>query len=313
MRQFRYILNRILQMIPVLFVVTVIIFWGIRLIPGNPAATVLGDKASEEAIRAMEQKMGLDQPVWKQYLIYMNDLFHLNLGQSIRLKEPVTALIVDRASVTLIYTLMCTVFTLLIGIPLGYIAGTTQHKGVSHLISSAALVLLSLPEFWFGILLLLLFGLKLGWVPVGGWGDTWPEHIQSILLPGFTGAIGSVGLLSRNIHSAVQKLLSKDYVNFARSKGIPQRVIRNRYVMKNVMVSTMTLIAMRITSLLGGSVVIETVFALPGLGKMLVDAINGRDYILVQGTVLVYAFVVLVITLITDITYSYIDPRISMH
>ncbi len=313
MKQFRYILIRILQMIPVLFVVTVIIFWGIRLIPGNPAATVLGDKASEEAIRAMEQKMGLDQPLWRQYLIYMNNLLHLDLGQSIRLKEPVTALIMDRASVTLMYTLVCTMFTLLIGIPLGYIAGTTQYKGLSHVISSAALVLLSLPEFWFGILLLLLFGLKLGWVPVGGWGDNWPEHIRSILLPAFTGAIGSVGLLSRNIHSAVQKLLSKDYVNFARSKGISQRVIRNRYVMKNVMVSTMTLIAMRITSLLGGSVVIETVFALPGLGKMLVDAINGRDYILVQGTVLVYAFVVLVITLITDITYSYIDPRISMH
>lgn len=313
MKQFRYILIRIFQMIPVLLVVTVIIFWGIRLIPGNPAVTVLGDKASEEAIRSMEQKMGLDQPVWKQYFIYMNNLLHLELGNSIRLKESVTTLIMQRASVTLLYTLMCTVFTLLIGIPLGYIAGTTQHKGLSHTISSVALVLLSLPEFWFGILLLLLFGLKLGWVPVGGWGNNWPEHFRSILLPAFTGAIGSVGLLSRNIHSAVQKLLSKDYVNFARAKGVTGRVIRDRYVMKNVMVSTMTLVAMRITSLLGGSVVIETVFALPGLGKMLVDAINGRDYILVQGTVLVYAFVVLVVTLITDIAYSYIDPRISMH
>lgn len=303
---------RILQMIPVLFIVTVIIFCGIRLIPGNPAITVLGEKAPEEAIRAMEQKMGLDQPMWKQYLIYINNLVHLDFGQSVRLREPVITLIMQRASVTIIYTIMCTLFTMLIGIPLGYIAGTTRRKALSNTISSLALVLLSLPEFWFGILLLMLFGLKLDWVPVGGWGDTWAEHVCSILLPAFTGAIGTVGLLSRNIQSAVQKLLSKDYVNFARSKGISQRKIRDRYVMKNVMVSTMTLISIRVTSLLGGSVVIETVFALPGLGKMLVDAINGRDYILVQGTVLVYAFAVLIITLLTDIAYSYVDPRISM-
>ena len=312
MKQFRYIIMRIFQMIPVLFVVTVIIFWGIRLIPGNPAITVLGEKAPEEAIRAMEIKMGLDLPMWKQYLIYINNLVHLDFGQSVRLRESVITLIMHRASVTIIYTIMCTLFTMLIGIPLGYIAGTTQHKALSNTISSVALVLLSLPEFWFGILLLMLFGLKLGWVPVGGWGDTWAEHVRSILLPAFTGAIGTVGLLSRNLQSAVQKLLSKDYVNFARSKGISQRKIRDRYVMKNVMVSTMTLISMRVTALLGGSVVIETVFALPGLGKMLVDAINGRDYILVQGTVLVYAFAVLVITLFTDIAYSYVDPRISM-
>ena len=312
MKQFRYIIMRILQMIPVLFIVTVIIFCGIRLIPGNPAITVLGEKVPEEAIRAMEQKMGLDQPMWKQYLIYINNLVHLDFGQSVRLREPVITLIMQRASVTIIYTIMCTLFTMLIGIPLGYIAGTTRRKALSNTISSLALVLLSLPEFWFGILLLMLFGLKLDWVPVGGWGDTWAEHVCSILLPAFTGAIGTVGLLSRNIQSAVQKLLSKDYVNFARSKGISQRKIRDRYVMKNVMVSTMTLISIRVTSLLGGSVVIETVFALPGLGKMLVDAINGRDYILVQGTVLVYAFAVLIITLLTDIAYSYVDPRISM-
>ena len=133
-----------------------------------------------------------------------------------------------------------------------------------------------------------------------------------MLLPAITGALGSVGLLIRNIQSSAEKLLSKDYVNFARSKGTPQKIIRNRYVLKNVMVSTMTLIAMRVTSLLGGSVVIESVYALPGLGKMLVDAINGRDYVLVQGTVLVYAVVVMVITLVMDVVYSFLDPRISM-
>lgn len=284
----------------------------IRLIPGNPAETVLGEKAPESAIRAMEVKMGLDKPVWVQYLIYMKRLFHLDLGDSIRLKDSVAHLIASRAKVTILYTIMCTLFTLLIGAPLGYIAGTTKHKGLSKTITSLSLVILSLPEFWFGILLLMFFGLKLGWVPIGGWGETALDHFRCILLPAFTGAIGSVGILIRNIQSSVEKLLSRDYVNFARSKGTPHGIIRRRYVMKNVMVSTMTIIAMRITSLLGGSVVIEFVYSLPGLGKMLVDAIDGRDYVLVQGIVLVYALVVMIITLVTDIVYSYIDPRISM-
>lgn len=313
MKQLRYILIRIMQMIPVMFVVTVIIFWGIRLIPGNPAETILGEKAPASAIRDMEIRMGLDKPVWIQYLIYMKRLFHLDLGISIRLKDSVSHLIAQRMRVTILYTLLCTLFTLLIGTPLGYIAGTTRHRGVDKTISSVSLVILSLPEFWFGILLLLLFGLRLHWVPIGGWGETVADHIRCMILPAFTGAIGSVGILIRNIQSAVKKLLEKDYVNFARSKGASPGKIRNRYILKNVMVSTMTIVAMRITSLLGGSVVIEFVYSLPGMGKMLVDAIDGRDYVLVQGTVLVYALVVMVITLVTDIVYSYIDPRISMN
>ena len=312
MKQFNYILKRILQMIPVLFVVTIIIFWGIRLIPGNPALTILGEKAPQSAIEAMEKKMGLDQPIWKQYLIYLQDLMHLDLGTSIRLKQPVLELFRQRSVVTITYTIMCTLFTLLIGIPLGYIAGMTKRGSVGKGITSAALVMLSLPSFWFAILLLFFFGLKLGWVPVGGWGETWAEHIHGMLLPSLTGAIGSVGLLIRNIQSGVQKILARDYVDFARSKGLDTSVIRSRYVLKNVTVSTLTLIAMRITSMLGGSVIIETVFALPGLGSMLVNAINGRDYVLVQGTVLLFAVVVLVITLITDICYSFVDPRVKL-
>ena len=227
-KQLRYLAIRVLQMIPVLLVVTIIIFWGIRMIPGNPAVNILGEKASEEAIHAMEIRMGLDKPVWEQYLIYMKQLLHFDLGTSLRLKESVSTLIFQRSGVTILYTVLCTFFTMIIGIPMGYIAGTTPKKSVQKTITSTALVILSLPEFWFGILLLLLFGLKLG------------------------------------------------------------------------------------TSLLGGSVVIESVYALPGIGKMLVDAINGRDYVLVQGTVLVYAVVVMMITLLTDLIYCFIDPRISM-
>lgn len=312
MKQLNYILKRLLQMIPVLFIVTLIIFGGIRLIPGNPALTVLGEKAPKSAVEAMEKKMGLDQPVWKQYLLYLNDLVHLDLGTSMRMKQPVIELFRQRAVTTVTYTVMCTFFTLLLGIPAGYVAGVTKKGYVSKGITSAALVFFSLPSFWFAILLLFFFGLKLRWVPIGGWGDTWPQHIYSMLLPAFTGAIGSVGLLIRNIQSGVYKVLAKDYVDFAKSKGLAKNLIRSRYVMRNVMVSTITIIAMQVTSMLGGSVVIETVFALPGLGFLLVNAINGRDYILVQGTVLLFAVVVLFITLITDICYSFVDPRVNL-
>lgn len=312
MHQLQYILKRTLQMIPVLFAVTVIIFWGMRMIPGNPAMIALGEKAPQAAIIAMEKKMGLDQPVWKQYLYYLNDLVHLDFGNSLRLKVPVMELFHTRAAVTLTYTVMCTLFTLLLGLPLGYIAGATHKSGVSKGITSFALVTLSLPEFWFAILLLFLFGLRLRWFPIGGWGNTWAEHLHGMILPAFTGAVGSVGLLIRNLQSGVRKVLERDYVDFAKSQGLTKSVIRSRYILRNAMVSTITLIAIRITSMLGGSVIIETVFALPGLGSMLVDAINGRDYILVQGTVLLFSLVVLLITLLTDICYSFIDPRIKL-
>lgn len=312
MNQLNYIVKRLLQMIPVLFIVTIVIFLGIRLIPGNPAENILGDKASPEAVAALEKRMGLDQPLWKQYLIYMDDIIHLDFGNSLRLKQPVIVLFKQKAKVTLTYTLISGLFTVLIGIPGGYIAGMTKKPYVSKGITSIALIILSLPEFWFAILLLYFFGLRLGWVPIGGWGETWGEHIHSILLPAFTGAIGSVGLLIRNVQSGVHKILAKDYIDFAYSKGTDKATIRSRYVIKNVMVSSITLIAMRVSSMLGGSVIIETVFALPGLGSMLVNAINGRDYILVQSTVLIYALIVLLITLITDICYSFIDPRVKL-
>ena len=306
------VIKRILGTIPVLIGVVLLIFIMLRIVPGNAAAMLLGEHVDQATIDRLTEVMGLDKPVLEQYLIYMKQLLHLDLGDSLRLKDSVTHLIGQKSGVTLLYTVMCTFCTLIIGIPMGHLAGTTKHKMLQKSITSVSLVILSLPEFWFGILLLLLFGLKLQWVPIGGWGETLADHVRCMLLPAITGALGSVGLLIRNIQSSVEKLLSKDYVNFARSKGTPQKIIQNRYVLKNVMVSTMTLIAMRVTSLLGGSVVIESVYALPGLGKMLVDAINGRDYVLVQGTVLVYAVVVMVITLVMDVVYSFLDPRISM-
>lgn len=312
MQQLNYILKRILQMIPVLFIVTIIVFWSIRLIPGNPAITALGDKASPQAIAAMEKKLGLDQPVYIQYGRYLKSLVQGDLGTSIRLNRPVIELFQERSEVTITYTLMATIFALLISLPLGYIAGMTKKGGVSKTITSIALILLSLPGFWFAIQLLILFGLTLHWFPVGGWGTTWPMHIYSMILPAFTGSIGTVALLTRNIQSGVKNILRKDYVDFAKSKGLKKSIIRSRYVLKNVMISTTTLLSIQIAGMLGGSVVIESVFALPGLGSLLINGVLGRDYPVIQGTVLLFALVVMIVNLVTDICYSLLDPRVRL-
>ena len=312
MQQLNYVLKRILQMIPVLFIVTIITFFSIRLIPGNPAVTALGDKATPQAIMAMEKKLGLDKPVYVQYGIYLKGLFQGDLGTSIRMNRPVTELFRERAVVTITYTIIATLFSLLISLPLGYVAGMTKKNSVSKTISSVALVLLSLPGFWFAILLLLIFGLTLHVFPVGGWGTTWPMHIYSMILPAFTGAIGTIALLTRNIQSGVKNILRKDYINFAKSKGARKSVIKSRYVLKNVMISTTTLLSIQIAGMLGGSVVIESVFALPGLGSLLINGVLGRDYPVVQGTVLLFALVVMIVNLITDICYALLDPRVRL-
>jgi peptide/nickel transport system permease protein len=312
MQQLSYVLKRFLQMIPVLLVITIVIFFGMRLIPGDPALLVLGEKATPQAIAAMRTKMGLDRPLLVQYFYFLRQVFTLDFGDSLVLHRSVSSLFADRAVITLTYTVMTALFTVALCLPLGYAAGMHNEKALGQGISASCLVLLSLPEFWVGILLLMLLGQRLGWFPVGGWGDSWPEHIHSMVLPALTGCIGSVALLVRNIQSGIVSVLRRDYVDFAKSKGLPAGTIRSRYVIKNVMISSVTLLAMRIAYMLGGSVVIETVFALPGLGKLLVDGVLGRDYPVVEGTVLLFAVIVLGITLVTDICYSLLDPRVKL-
>lgn len=178
----------------------------------------------------------------------------------------------------------------------------SRHPLISKTIDSVSLVMLSIPELWVGIQLMLILGLNLKLLPVGGWGSTWPEHIRSMILPAISGAMGTSALMIRNIEEEIAKIKRQDYVDFAYSKGLKKRVVRNRYILKNVMVSTVTLLSMRVTGMFAGSVVIETVFALPGLGSLLMQGIMARDYTLVQSLVYIFAVIVLVMNLLTDIS-----------
>ena len=312
MQQLNYAVKRLLQMIPVLLCVTILVFAMMRLIPGNPAQIMLGEKATPEMVAAKEVEMGLDKPLPVQYGIFLRDLVTGNLGTSIQYSVPVRDLLGPRMVVTVCLALMTALFVVLISFPLGYYCGRHKNGIGDNVIRIISLVALSMPQFWIGVLLLLLFGLKLGWVPISGWGNTIPEHIQSLILPAITGALGVCTLMIKNLRSNVVDVMDQDFVDFARSKGISERRVRSRHIVKNALISTVTLLALRIVNLLGYTVVIETVFGLPGVGALLVEAIFRRDYAVVQSVVVIFAALVLLVNLITDISYSLLDPRVEL-
>ena len=291
-------------MIPVLFVVTILVFSIIRFIPGEPARLILGEKATEEAVAALTEKLGLNEPLLTQYLLFLKQIFTLDFGNSFTYQMPVSELLASRFPVTLALTLMSTVISLVISLPLGYFAGVHKDRLGDQVVRTTSLVAISMPSFWVGLLLMIVFALKLKWLPAGGWSDTLLGQFRCLILPAVTQSLMTSALLLRNTRM--------DYVDFARSKGITSGEVRTRHVMRNAMISTVTLLSMRMAAMLGGSVIIETVFSVPGIGKLASDAIFGRDYAVVQYVVLLFAVLVLVINLITDILYSFLDPRVNL-
>lgn len=312
MARLTYILKRILQMIPVLFVVIVLIFVMIRLIPGDPARLMLGETAVEADVEALREAMGLNEPYTTQFAIFFGNLLHFDFGDSLLYKVSCTELVKERLPLTIMLTIVATVFALLISIPLGFVAGLNKDRWPDHIIRTTSLAAISMPTFWVGLLLMIAFSVHWKLFPAGGWGRGWAEHIQGLILPGIAQALMTAALLMRNLRNSVVDITRMDYVDFAISKGLSPARIRWAYIMRNSLISTLTLLATRITYMLGGSVVIETVFSLPGCGKLLVDAIFARDYALVQCMVFIFALMVLVVSLVTDIIYSLIDPRITL-
>jgi peptide/nickel transport system permease protein len=312
MATLNYLIKRILQVIPVLIIVTIIIFFMIRLIPGDPASVILGDRATPEMVEILNREMGLDKPIPVQYGIFMRRLASFDLGDSIHYNIPVFELIGKRFKVTFVLTLFTVIFSVILSFPLGYIAGIKKDKGQDQVIRTAALVALSTPQFWIGLILMIIFSVNIKLFPVGGWGETWPEHIRSIILPAFTQALMTIALLTRNLRNGVVDILKMDYVDFARSKGIDERIVRKRHIIKNAMISYVTLISMRMAYMLGGSIIIETVFALPGIGALMIESIYSRDYAVIQAVVLIFAFLVITVNILTDLAYAYLDPRVTL-
>ncbi len=307
-----YILKRILQMIPVFFIVAILIFVLIRAIPGDPAMVMLGERATAESLAALREKLGLNESYLTQLILYFKGIFTLDLGDSIKYSMPVTDLILSRVGTTIWLTIMSTFFTIIFSFIPGYIAGIKKDKLPDTIIRVIALIGLSVPAFWIGLVLLTIFAVRLKILPVSGWGDTISDHFIGLILPSITQAIGVSAVLIRNLRSNVIDIKNSDYVDYAKSKGLSHLRISSFHIVRNALIPTTTLLSLKIIAMFGGSIVIENVFTLPGIGALLVNSIYARDYAVVQGIIIMFVVVVMIINLITDILYSILDPRVKL-
>jgi len=312
MSMLNYLLKRIIQIIPVLIIVSILIFFMIRLIPGDPALIRLGDKATPQMVENLRREMGLDKPIIVQYVIFMKNLLKLDLGDSLHYHVPIVDLLKKRMVVTLFLTAVTFIFSVVISFPLGFLSGIKENKIQDQIVRTAALIALSMPQFWVGLILMILFAVSINLFPVGGWGETWAQHLRAIILPAFTQSLMTAALLTRNLRNSVVDILKMDYVNFARSKGLDNKIVKSRYIIKNAMIFYITLISMRVAYMLGGSIIIETVFSLPGVGSLMISSIYTRDYAVIQGIVLIFALLVMSINILTDLAYTYLDPRVRL-
>ena len=306
-----YIRKRLLLMVFVLFGVTVIIFGMIHLIPGDPAFTILGDRATEERAAELRRQMGLDRPLIVQYGRFLGGVVRGDFGMSLLYRQPVNQLVFRRIPVSLFLATYAMVLTAVITLPVGIWAAVRKDKPADHVIRAAFLLALTTPSFWLGILLILLFSLRLRLFPVAGYGQTWRDHLWYLFLPALTLALHLSAVLIRNLRSQIIGALRSDYVRTARAKGLTGRAILLGHVLKNAMISTVSIFGLQFGFLVGGTVVIETVFAVPGMGQLLYQAITARDYPIVQAITVLTAFMVIVVNLLVDLSYSLLDPRVT--
>jgi peptide/nickel transport system permease protein len=306
----RYIAKRLLQLIPTVFLVSVAIFFLLRLIPGDPALVMLGPNATPERVAQLHEVLGLDRPLWQQYGIFLLNFVQGGMGTSIFYRRAVSSVITDRLVTTLSLVLYGNVLMLLFAIPLAVLAALYRDRPIDHLIRVVMIVPLVMPSFWSGLLLMMLFGVRLRVLPVSGYGDTFLGHLYHLFLPSLTIALSSGSLLVRNLRSSLLEVIHADYVRTARSKGLSEQLIFGRHVLRNAFISTASLVGVMLAYSIGSTVIIETVFNIPGIGSLMVSSINTRDYPVVQALTVVFALFVIVVNLLTDLTYTVLDPRV---
>ncbi|MCL0090949.1 ABC transporter permease [Dehalococcoidia bacterium] len=301
----QYIIRRLLITLPLLLAITIIIFSAIRLVPGCPAMVMAGIGATAEDVERIRIHLGLDRHPVEQYFIFIGNLLQGDMGVSTRTRLPVAEEIMHRLPYTLLLTAAAMLIATVLGMVAGIIAGTKQNSIADYLTTTVALFGLSMPVFWLGLMLMLLFSLYLGWLPTTGAG-TW----RHLILPAFTLGAASTAIVARMTRSSMLEVMGLDYVRTARAKGLTERLVILRHALKNALIPVVTVIGLQMGMLLGGAVLTETVFAWPGIGRLLVGAILARDYPVVQGAALVIAAMFILVNLVVDIIYTYLDPRI---
>jgi len=304
----QYIIRRLLIMLPVLLGISLIIFIMVRVIPGDPGIIMAGPHATKDQVEQIRAQLGLDKHPVTQYFIFLKNLFRGDLGTSTRTGLPVTQEIMARLPNTLLLAFASILIASIFGISTGIIAGVKQNSKFDYLSMLVALFGLSMPVFWLGLMLMLLFSIKLGWFPAVG-----AESLKHLILPAITLGANSTAIIARMTRSSMLEVIRLDYIRTARAKGLPEKLVLSRHALKNALIPVVTVIGLQTGILLGGAVLTEIVFAWPGIGRLLVEAILSRDYPVVQGVVLVVATMFIFVNLIVDVLYAYLDPRIRYH
>jgi peptide/nickel transport system permease protein len=302
----RYVGNRVLQLIPTVFALTLIVFLAVRAIPGDPAYLLAGDFPTEENLARIRSSLGLDQPLPMQFALYLSNIAHGDLGRSALNGRPVWDEIVSRLPATLTLAVLALGVAIVVGLAAGIVAARRPYSIIDLSSMTLALFGASMPAFWLGILFVLVFAVSLHWLPAGG-----ASGPQAYVLPALTLGLATAGLLARMTRSALLEVIQSDYITTARAKGLAERAILFRHALRNALVPILTTMGLVAGSLLGGSVAVETIFAWPGIGRLLIAAVQSRDYSVVQGVLLVYGVAFAVLNLLVDILYGIIDPRIE--
>lgn len=302
---------RLLQIVPTFLLIGVAVFVLARLMPGDAVATMLGDKASDATIARITHDMGLDRSIGAQFVAWVQAILGGDFGTSIAMRIPVARLIGERLPVTGMLAAMSTLIGLSVAVPLAFVAALTANRWPDVAIRATFQVGLSSPVFYIGLVLLTVFAAWMGLFPVGGYGETFGEHLHHLFLPACTLAFSFAAVVMRSLRASILQVLNAEYVDFARAKGLRGRVVLLRHVLRNALIATVTLVGLHVGALIGGAVVTETVFAVPGVGRLMVESIFARDYPVIQALTLVLAILVSLAFLLTDLVQMWLDPRIG--
>ncbi|ETP67238.1 ABC transporter permease [Planococcus glaciei] len=303
-----FILRRLVQTVPVIFGVTIVVFTIMQLVPGDPAVLLAGEGATKETIESLRVQLGLNQPLYVQYMEYVSNIFRGDFGTSLKNNQPVLDEILLRLPITLELAIFSTIITIVLGMAAGIISAVKPYSITDTVVMVIALLGISLPSFWFGLMLMYGFSVKLQIFPVAGW-----DSLAHIVLPAFTLGAGGAAIVARMTRSSMLEVIRQDYIRTARAKGVKERVIVYKHALRNALIPVITVVGLQFGALLGGTVLVESIFAINGLGRMIVDSIRMRDLPMVQGGVLVASLVFVAVNLLVDILYRFFNKRIELN
>ncbi|MFN8663058.1 MAG: ABC transporter permease [Thermomicrobiales bacterium] len=306
-----YVLRRLVYMIPVFLLISLFVFLMVRLIPGDPAAIMLGQRATAENVAMLREKLHLDAPIWVQYGTFLGNMLRGDLGDSLRQQRPVMDILSERLPATIFLVAYAGILSVLLSAPLATVAALKRGTWVDQAVRIYVLLALAMPAYWIGMMLLQFFAVKAHIFPVAGYGEGFFGHLESLFLPALSLALAVSSILIRSLRNSIIETMGADYVRTARAKGLGGRSVFTWHVLRNSAMATATILAVNLAFMVGGTVIIESIFAIPGIGSLIVKAIFDRDYPIIQGVTLAVGIMVLFINLATDLSYAVLDPRIK--